>query len=143
MGAGGNCGNQSAIAVIRALALGELDLSARSFARTMARQLRVGLLVALGTTAVGAARVALTDGRWENCVAISASLFAIVMTSCVLGAALPFALGRAGVDPANAGTVIQVVMDVLGVGMTCCVCTLVLGATADGADEELAAVAAT
>ena len=132
MGAGGNCGNQSAIAVIRALALGELDLSARSFARTMARQLRVGLLVALGTTAVGAARVALTDGRWENCVAISASLFAIVMTSCVLGAALPFALGRAGVDPANAGTVIQVVMDVLGVLIMCTIAPIVFAQLASG-----------
>lgn len=43
-----------------------------------------------------------------NAVAISVSLFLIVMTSVVLGTGLPFALAKAGVDPANAGTSIQV-----------------------------------
>lgn len=41
-------------------------------------------------------------------------------------AGLPFALARAGVDPANAGTSIQVIMDVTGVLLTCSVCHLIL-----------------
>jgi Mg/Co/Ni transporter MgtE len=57
--------------------------------------------------------------------AISLSLFAIVTTSTVAGTALPFALNWAGQDPANAGTTIQVCMDILGVVITCVVCSAV------------------
>ncbi len=55
-----------------------------------------------------------------NAAAISGSLFLIVICSVLLGTALPFALTRVGVDPANAGTSIQVAMDILG----CVVATL-------------------
>ena len=47
-------------------------------------------------------------------------------------AGLPFALARAGIDPANAGTSIQVVMDVSGVLITCATCHLVLDQLAQG-----------
>lgn len=53
-----------------------------------------------------------------NAVAISVSLFLIVMTSVVLGTGLPFALARAGVDPANAGTSIQVRRGTCGAGLS-------------------------
>lgn len=52
-------------------------------------------------------RVYLTNGSLLNSTAISVSLFAIVMTSVLTGTALPFALAKIGVDPANAGTSIQ------------------------------------
>ncbi|CAM9540957.1 unnamed protein product [Sphacelaria rigidula] len=60
-------------------------------------------------------------------VAISMSLFLIVMTSILLGSALPFGFARTGVDPANAGTSIQVAMDIVGVAVTCVTCSIVLG----------------
>ena len=41
-------------------------------------------------------------------VAISASLFCIVMSSVLTGTALPFGLAMMGIDPANAGTSVQV-----------------------------------
>jgi len=44
----------------------------------------------------------------------------------ITGSGLPFALAKAGVDPANAGTSVQVIMDVLGVGITCVSCDFVL-----------------
>ncbi len=50
----------------------------------------------------------------------------IVMTSVMLGTGLPFVLAKAGVDPANAGTSIQVVMDILGVAITCATCQAIL-----------------
>ena len=53
-------------------------------------------------------RVYLTNGSLLNSAAISLSLFTIVMTSVLTGTALPFALAKSGVDPANGGTVIQV-----------------------------------
>ena len=45
--------------------------------------------------------------------AISMSLFLIVMVSVLLGSGLPFGFARAGVDPAHAGTTIQVKMELL------------------------------
>ena len=56
----------------------------------------------------GFVRVYITDGSLLDSVAISASLFCIVMSSVLTGAALPFGLAMMGIDPANAGTSIQV-----------------------------------
>ena len=68
----------------------------------------MGLLLGTGLSLGGFVRVYATHGDATNAFAISLSLFLIVMTSVVLGTGLPFALARAGVDPANAGTSIQV-----------------------------------
>lgn len=68
----------------------------------------------------------ITDGHIENAAAISLSLFIIVLSSVVLGSALPFGLSSLGVDPSNAGTTIQVMMDILGVAVTCSMCSLIL-----------------
>ena len=58
----------------------------------------------------GFARVYITEGSLLDSVAISASLFCIVMSSVLTGTALPFGLAMMGVDPANAGTSIQVML---------------------------------
>lgn len=56
----------------------------------------------------GFARVYVSEGSLLDSCAISASLFCIVMTSVLTGTVLPFGLAFVGVDPANAGTTIQV-----------------------------------
>lgn len=56
----------------------------------------------------GFLRVYITDGSLENSFAISLSLFLIVLASVLTGTMLPFGLAKAGVDPANAGTSVQV-----------------------------------
>ena len=58
--------------------------------------------------AAGFVRVYLTSSDPLAAVAISCSLFMIVITSVIAGSLLPFGFARAGVDPANAGTSIQV-----------------------------------
>lgn len=130
VGAGGNAGNQSAIHVIRGLATGSLAATGPDFGRTLAHQAGVGAVLAAGLAVGGYARVALSGGSPTDAAAIGASLFAIVLTSVCVGTALPFGLARAGVDPANAGTSVQVAGDVLGVAITCAVCTAVLGQAA-------------
>ena len=151
VGAGGNAGNQSAIRVIRGLATGEMEVTRECALRTVWHQARVGGLLGAALSVGGFARVMLTDlggggdpaevaevagsiptGAVDGepaavvaAAAISLSLFAIVTTSTVAGTALPFALAAAGQDPANAGTTIQVCMDILGVVITCAVCSAV------------------
>lgn len=74
----------------------------------------------------------LTSGNVVGAIAISMSLFMIVMSSVMLGTLLPFVIAKAGLDPANAGTSIQVVMDILGVAITCALCHMVLVQFAQG-----------
>lgn len=132
VGAGGNAGNQSAIHVIRGLATGSLNAeNSDDFAKTMLHQGSVGALLASGLALAGFARVLLSTGSVVDSTAISASLFLIVLTSVGVGSALPFALARLGVDPANAGTSVQVAMDILGCFLTCATCSLVLGRFAE------------
>jgi len=127
VGAGGNAGNQSAIQVIRGLATGQLSTHARCVQRTLWQQTRVGGLLALGLSAVGFMRVWLSTGSTLSALAISSALFLIVLLSVVIGAGLPFALTALGLDSVNAGTSIQVIMDILGVAITCFTCQLILG----------------
>ncbi|KAK9822238.1 hypothetical protein WJX81_004024 [Elliptochloris bilobata] len=126
VGAGGNAGNQSAIKVNRGLATGALQPSAAAIQRMLLQQAQVGLLLACGLSAGGWVRVYVTNGSVVNSFAISASLFCIVMTSVLAGTGLPFVLARAGVDPANAGTSIQVIMDIVGCLITCATCHIIL-----------------
>lgn len=132
VGAGGNAGNQSAIKVIRGLATKSITLTSTSISKTLLQQSAIGLLLGLGLSCGGFVRVYLTNGSLLNSAAISLSLFAIVMTSVLTGTALPFALAKIGVDPANAGTSIQVVMDIVGVLITCVTCHTILDVLAKG-----------
>ena len=132
VGAGGNAGNQSSIKVIRGLATGALDDGDDCVRATLREQAGVGVLLGAALSVAAFARVYLTSGSAASSAAIALSVLGIVSTSCLLGAALPFALARAGADPANAGTSIQVVMDVLGVAITCATCHLVLDQLAAG-----------
>ena len=52
------------------------------------------------------------DSNLVGPLAIGASLFGIVLTSTLVGSSLPFVLSRLNQDPANAGTTVQVFMDV-------------------------------
>jgi Mg/Co/Ni transporter MgtE len=126
VGAGGNAGNQSAIKVIRGLATGTITATGESMRKVLQQQAAVALMLGTGLAAAGWMRVYLTNGDALNSTAISMALFLIVVTSVLLGAALPFGLAKAGVDPANAGTTIQVLMDCAGVLITCIVCHYVL-----------------
>lgn len=132
IGSGGNAGNQSAIKVIRGLATKSISLTGESMQQTLIQQGAIGLLLGLGLAGGGFVRVYLTNGSLVNSSAISISLFAIVMTSVLTGTALPFGLAKLGVDPANAGTSIQVIMDILGVGITCVTCHTILDVLAKG-----------
>jgi hypothetical protein len=153
VGAGGNAGNQSAIRVIRGLATGDMVVTKDCFVDTLWQQARVGFLLASFLSLGGFARVMITEatggldgGSVEDAAGaavvvaagsasdpsaavgafgIALSLFCIVTLSTVAGTAMPFALAATGQDPANAGTTIQVFMDVMGVVITCVVCSAV------------------
>ncbi|CEG00804.1 SLC41 divalent cation transporters, integral membrane domain [Ostreococcus tauri] len=129
VGAGGNAGNQSAIHVIRGLATGEMENTNECMRKTLVEQFQVGLMLGVVLSSAGFVRVLLTSPQGTDDLigpfAIATALFAIVTTSTCVGTALPFLLMRLNQDPANAGTSVQVVMDVSGVIITCTVASFI------------------
>ena len=113
-------------------ATGTIRNNAASVKKVLGQQAAVGAMLGASLGAGGWLRVYITNGDAWNATAISLSLLCIVFTSVVMGTSLPFGLARMGIDPANAGTTIQVVMDILGVAITCATCSFILDQLAAG-----------
>eukprot|EP00539_Tryblionella_compressa_P021778 CAMPEP_0178888434 /NCGR_PEP_ID=MMETSP0747-20121128/17169_1 /TAXON_ID=913974 /ORGANISM="Nitzschia punctata, Strain CCMP561" /LENGTH=466 /DNA_ID=CAMNT_0020557743 /DNA_START=48 /DNA_END=1448 /DNA_ORIENTATION=+ len=124
VGAGGNAGNQASVGVVRGLAVGTIDRSnARAFLK---RELAMGLALSIILGLAGFIRAAVFSVPFLEIVAITSSLFMIVVISVVTGALLPLGMQYVGIDPAHSSTTIQVIMDITGVVITVQVSSLVL-----------------
>ncbi|CAF1060248.1 unnamed protein product [Adineta steineri] len=119
VGAGGNAGNQAAVLVIRRLATSK-SFSVRSL---ILRETFSAVIIGALVTLVGFVRVWIEErGAILPSLTIGIALFCIVTSSILLGTLLPIILQRIiHVDPAHAGPIIQVIMDILGVCITCAV----------------------
>ena len=125
VGAGGNAGNQAAVLVIRGLATGEITV--RTYARYVLGEVWMALAISVPMVMAGYLRVAGFHGHSHtDAIAISASLVTIVFTSVLIGSVLPLVFQKCHMDPAHAGATIQVIMDLLGVCITCVVCDAML-----------------
>eukprot|EP00667_Euglena_gracilis_P011706 EG_transcript_11982 len=122
VGAGGNAGNQATVRSISGLVSGEYRPFKVDFVRVVKRELTIGFIGACLLTAIGFLRVYWFTGGVGGLLpvyAVSFSLFLIVTTSALIGSALPFLLTFIGMDAEHAGPAIQVIMDILGVMITC------------------------
>ncbi|CAD7942399.1 unnamed protein product [Amoebophrya sp. A25] len=145
VGAGGNCGAQSAMLVIRELvrqktsATGDRSLTLNKSGKVVPRvdlhrisllvrqQASIGLKMGLICAVAAFVRCCLFHGTLvDEAFAIAVSMFCIVLTSACVGAALPLGMAYYGIDPAHAGAAIQVIMDITGVALTCLVSTIIL-----------------
>ena len=117
VGSGGNAGNQAAVLVIRALATGSLTRAKEaSYLKSEARMaLGIGILV----LCAGVVRVLVFQYTMTDAATIGLSLLSIVIVAVIVGAVLPLLFVRLRLDPAHAGATVQVVMDLLGVLITC------------------------
>lgn len=125
VGAGGNAGNQAAVRVIRGIALGSIN--DKNFRQFLARELLMAVSLSIMLGSVGMIRSFLSPhtSNSESFV-ISLALVTIVFISIVLGSLLPFGLQYLKSDPAHSSTTIQVIMDILGVVITCTTATVLL-----------------
>jgi magnesium transporter len=98
---GGNSGSQAATMMVRAIAVGEIEM--RDWLRTLAKELGVGVLLGI-TLAVLASGLGFYRGGAEIGLVVGISMLAIIIFSNVVGMTLPFALQRLGVDPAAASS---------------------------------------
>ena len=119
---GGNSGSQATTLVIRAMALGEVR--PRDWWKVLSRETLCGLALGLVLAGLGLARILAWEGAFGSygdlapqlALIVAVSLVGIVSWGTVTGAMLPFALRRAGLDPASASApLVATVVDVAGI----------------------------
>lgn len=126
IGTGGNAGNQSATLVIRGLTTKEM--SRYNAWRVLFRELFVGFCIASVLLVIGFSRVYFSHYDFVSSIAISFSLFLIVMVSIVSGSLIPLILDRFNIDPAHsAAPFLATLMDILGVMIYCFICSKIFG----------------
>ena len=133
---GGNSGSQASTLVIRAMALGEVNL--RDWWRVIRRELAAGVALGgvLGT--IGFLRVAIWGaatslyGEHYLLVALTifGSLIGVVTFGTLAGSLLPFVLRRLGFDPASASApFVATLVDVTGIVIYFTVASVILRGT--------------
>ena len=131
VGAGGNAGNQAAVRVIRGLALGTVN--DKNFYRFFGRECITAIALSFSLGFIGLFRSLISPNITPSeILAICISLMTIVFISIISGSLLPFLLQALKLDPAHSSTTIQVVMDILGVLITCLISHLILSHTVVG-----------
>ncbi|MDE6491267.1 MAG: magnesium transporter [Muribaculaceae bacterium] len=113
-GTGGNVGIQSSAIVVQGLANGSLDI--KGSARQIVKELGVGLLNASIISLIVFIYNCFTLGASQvTTVAVSLSLFAVVIFASVFGTFVPLTLERFKIDPALAtGPFISITNDIIG-----------------------------
>lgn len=96
-GTGGNVGSQSATAVVRALAVGEVHV--RDLPGVAWKECRVGVLLG-GAMALIALTIGLVVVSAAVAAAVALSIIVICIWAAVIGSTMPLLARRVGVDPA-------------------------------------------
>ena len=126
IGTGGNTGSQTTSTIIRALATGDVDLA--DALRALWHEMRVGLLLGLGMSAIAYVR-ALTWGFGQAmALTVSLAILTIVIWANGLGSLLPLLAARLRVDPAVvSGPVMSTLVDATGLFIYFTIARVILG----------------
>ncbi len=108
MGTGGNSGSQTAVSVIRALSLGDIEF--RDILRVIWKELRVAVIVGIVLGVVNFIKLYVVDFLWlhtfdtgaeiAEMATICLTLIFVIIVAKLLGAVLPIVAKRCGLDPA-------------------------------------------
>lgn len=114
---GGNAGSQSATLVIRAMALGELQLKWRDIWFIIKRELPVAAALGVTIAVLEAILAYFAKGVGVDVLmVVGLAMLACTALGGIIGALLPFAARRLGTDPATlSAPMITSIMDLLGV----------------------------
>ena len=127
MGTGGNSGSQSATLIIRGMSLDEIDPS--DWLKVLWKELRISCTIGVLLSILNFARICLMDGEGPMvALAVSASMFVIVIAAKSIGGLLPMAAKRLGIDPAlMASPMISSLTDMVSVVTYFTMATAILG----------------
>ena len=121
---GGNAGSQSATLMIRALAMGDVEI--RDWTKLLGKELLVSLLLGL-TMALGVSFVSAFRAP-EIMLVLAVTMTLIVIVGSLIGMLLPFIFTRLKIDPATASApLITSLADILGVLIYFTVASKLLG----------------
>ena len=98
IGTGGNAGSQTVTTIIRSIALGEIRL--RQFGRVLAREMSIGIMIGVLIATVAFVRTLLWGQRTPMALTVALTVLVICTWSTTVGAMIPIAAERFGVDPA-------------------------------------------
>ncbi|HEY66056.1 MAG TPA: magnesium transporter [Caldilineae bacterium] len=126
IGTGGNAGSQTISTIIRALAVGDIELG--DALRVLWHELRVGLVLGMAMGAVGYARALAWGTESAVASAVAAALLLIVLWANVIGSLLPLLASRLHIDPAIvSGPFMSTLVDATGLLIYLYVAKLILG----------------
>ena len=134
MGTGGNCGNQSSVAVIRGLSLNEISFN--DFFRVFWKESRVALVCGIMLACGNFIKLLLVDGWLMHnaevtplvALVICLTLVCTVFCAKVVGCLLPLLAEKIGLDPAvMAAPFISTIVDVLSLLIYFRFATMMLG----------------
>lgn len=126
IGTGGNAGSQTTSTIIRALAVGEIDLG--DALHSLWHELRVGLMLGVAMAVIAYLR-ALSWGSGQGlALTVSLAIFTIVVWANGLGAFLPILAVRLKIDPTVvSGPVMSTLVDATGLFIYFTIARVVLG----------------
>jgi magnesium transporter len=125
IGTGGNVGAQSATAIVRALAVGEVRV--RDLPSVLWKESRVGLLLGVALAGVALAIGTLLVG-FDIAVVVALSVIAICTWAAIIGSAMPLLARKVGVDPAVVSSpMVATLVDATGLLIYFSVARMVLG----------------
>ena len=126
IGTGGNAGSQTTSTIIRALAVGEMDL--RDALKALWHEWRVGILLGVAMGIVAYIR-ALTWGSSSGlAMTVATAILAIVIWANLLGAVLPILAMRFKIDPTVvSGPVMSTLVDATGLFIYFSIAKITLG----------------
>jgi len=111
---GGNIGSQISALVIRGMALGEIEQ--KDWWRILLRELLIGAMLGIVLALAVMLRAVFVTRTTQIILAVSTSLFAVVVGSNIIGALLPIIAKSLKIDPAiMAGPFLTTIVDLLGI----------------------------
>ena len=127
MDTGGNSGSQSAVIIIRAMSLGEVDYG--DYFRILWKEIRVAVLCGVTLAFANFLRIAFaTDTDMMVAAAVALTLVGTVLCSKAFGCSLPILARRIGVDPAvMSAPVITTFVDTISLILYFNIASLLLG----------------
>lgn len=126
IGTGGNAGSQTTSTIIRALAVGDIDLG--DALRALWHELRAGLLLGAGMAVIAFIRALTWGGGQSLAMTVSLAILAIVIWANALGALLPLLAARLKIDPTLvSGPVMSTLVDATGLFIYFTIARIMLG----------------
>ena len=126
IGTGGNAGSQTTSTIIRALAIGDIDLSDAMY--SLWHEFRIGLILGIGMAVFAYFRAITWGTSPELAFTVAFSIIAIVVWANASGAVLPLLASKLKIDPTVvSGPVMSTLVDATGLFIYFSIAKLVIG----------------